>query len=145
MTEEQLEENDMNEPVDYATWSKKRGELSWYECPVIVEEKVENNRKIMQSVAELISKALASELFKQGAGLNKPDIENCFDWAHHSKVINASIKSKYECLPEQYVEMAYDTWLKACGEVKRWENMSLGSYIKYWIRRHLGKRIKEKK
>lgn len=40
-----------------------------------------------------------------------------------------------EGLPEQYLFMAYEEWQKEYNARVRWENRSLWSYLRYWLRR----------
>jgi len=126
-----------NYPIEYERWREKKGEYSWIECPVMVEDKVRQCEIVIKKAAEGMALAIAGKLFESGAKVGEPNVEIINRPIEHRWVFNADVRTEYECLPEQYTYMAYNMWQREYNIRVEWENKSLWQYVKHWLKRLL--------
>ena len=117
-------------PISFSKWQQRKGETSWWEAPVAIE--LEKYNECINMAANEIAKVLAYKLFESGSALAPPEVDTFKFLLSHMIAVNGNIKTVYECLPEQYLFMAYNNWEREYYARERWENKSLWQYIKYW-------------
>ncbi len=117
----------------YEEW--KAGGISWIECPIMIADRVSEYEDVISIATGNMAKAITKRLFNDGAELAEPVVSTWTDLMNQAKVINTSIRSDRECLPEQYIYMAYHLWLDQYSKSVEWANMSLWGYVKHWLRR----------
>ena len=121
------------EPVLYQEWREKVGETSWWEAPILVA--MEAYEDVIKIGVEQIAKVLSYKLFETGSELKAPEVSSWLDIIRHRHIVNSDVKTVYECLPEQYLYMAYRNWLREYEARVNWESKSLWGYLRYWIKR----------
>lgn len=124
----------IKEAISYEEWrDAKLGKEAWYESGVFIDF-LSSCSELTQKATEEIAYSIVKELWESGAGIEKPNVNLSRSTEEHCWRLFADIKTKYKCLPEQYLHYAFLQWKYGIYE---WEQESLWGYLKHWIKRTL--------